>query len=99
MKQTRGRSRPVRSSRYWWSASSMDDGRSEAPPSARIRPPERAIGLEADARWALAVEHVDRVDEADGLRLVGHHEGVGPGSSTEEPNAFEEIAARDAGCG
>src|SRR5258706_2171991 len=39
MKQMRGRSKPVRSRRYWWSAPSFDDGSSEAPPNARIRGP------------------------------------------------------------
>src|SRR6185503_11852530 len=83
----------------WCSGQSVDEGSTEAPPIARIRCCAAAIwsGLESDARGPAAIEHVDRIDEAHGLRLVGHHERVGPRAAAEEANAFEEVARRDAG--
>ena len=50
--------------------------------------------LEPDARRAVAVEHVDRVDEADLLGLVGHHQRVRPGAAAEEADALEQVAGR-----
>ena len=53
----------------------------EVLPKLRLTPKARATRrqearadpeLEPDAWWAVAVEHVDRVDEAHLLRLVGH---------------------------
>ena len=48
--------------------------------------------LEADPRRAVPVEHVDRVDEADLLGLVGHHQRMGPCPAAEEADAFEQVA-------
>src|SRR5258708_4783734 len=49
-------------------------------------------------RWRpLSVEHVDGIDESNGLRLVGHHERVGASAATEEANALEQVAGRDTG--
>ena len=53
--------------------------------------------LEPDGRRPIAVEHVDRVDEPDLLRLVGHHERVGPRAAAEEPDALEQVARGHAG--
>src|SRR4029078_13065525 len=53
--------------------------------------------LQADRRRPVAVEHVDRVDEADLLGLVAHHERMGPGAAAEVPDALEQVAGRDAG--
>ena len=54
-------------------------------------------GLQPDGWWPLAVEHVDRVHEADLLGLVGHHQRVGPRAAAEEPDALEQLSVRDAG--
>ena len=70
--------------------------------TARPRPCSRialATLLEPDARRAVAVEHVDRVDEADLLGLVGHHQRVGPRAAAEEADALEQVAGGDAGRG
>ena len=42
---------------------------------------------------------MDGVDEADLLRLVGHHQRVRPRAAAEEADALEEVAGRDAGRG
>ena len=75
------------------------------------RPADRPLGpagsgewrpggsLEPDRRRPAPVEHVDRVDEPDLLRLVGHHERVGPGATAEEADALEQVAARHPGRG
>src|SRR6478735_7123612 len=55
--------------------------------------------LEPDPWRAVAVEHVDRVDEADLLGAVGHHQRMGPRSATEEANALQQIAGGHAGGG
>src|SRR5829696_3633882 len=97
--QIRGRSRPERSSMYWSSGQSVVPGAIWTPPMARIRCASAAtlVGLETDARRALAVEHVDGVHEPHGLRLVGHHERVRTGAAAEEPHALEQVARRDPG--
>ena len=55
---------------------------------------ERARRLEPDGRRAVPVEHVDGVDEADLLALVGHHERVGARAAAEEADALEQVAGR-----
>ena len=52
----------------------------------------RAVGLEADGRRPVPIEHVDRVHEPDLLALVRHHERVRPGAAAEEPDALEQLA-------
>src|SRR4051812_48991214 len=75
---------------------SVELGRSETPPIARIRcSVAMSPSLESDARRAFPVEHVDGIHEPDGLRLVGHHHRVGAGAATEESNALEQVAGRD----
>src|SRR4051794_16768078 len=61
--------------------------------SARVAP------LEPDARRAVAVEHVDRIDEADLLGLVCHDQRMRPCAAAEEPNALEQVAGRHPGGG
>src|SRR6478735_1234716 len=53
--------------------------------------------LEPDPWRAVAVEHVDGVDEADLLGSVGHHQRMGPRPATEEADALEQIAGRHTG--
>ena len=59
--------------------------------SSSARPASR---LEADPRRRVAVEHVDRVHEADLLGLVGHHQRVRPRAATEEADPLEQVAGR-----
>src|SRR5690349_21360907 len=59
---------------------------------ARAAPPK----LEANARGSRPIEHVDGVDEANGLRLVGHHERVRPGPAAEEADTVEQVTIGDA---
>src|SRR4051794_14218697 len=58
-----------------------------------------SVLLESDPRRAVTVEHVDSVDEADLLGLVGHHQRVRAGAATEEADALEQVAGGDAGRG
>src|SRR6185436_2369116 len=55
-----------------------------------------ALRSESDPGWAVPIEHVDRVDEADLLRPIRHHERVRPRAAAEEAHALEQVAARDA---
>src|SRR5262245_6616181 len=98
--QIRGRSRPDRSSRNWLSGQSTEPGAIWMPPRARIRWAWLAIrraSLEPDPGRRLPIEHVDRIDEANGLGLVGHDQRVGAGAAPEEAHSLEQVAGRHAG--
>src|SRR5262249_12019073 len=50
------------------------------------------VRLQTHRRRPVAVEHVDRVDEADLLGLVRHHQRVRPGAAAEVPDPLEQVA-------
>ena len=73
--------------------------RRRASPGAPADLRARGAAVRVGPGRAVPIEHVDGVDEADLLGLVGHHQRVGPRAAAEEPHALEQVAGRDAGGG
>src|SRR2546423_1399764 len=94
IRQIRGRSRPDRrraSSRTWSSRRRLAGSIWKPPPPIATivrRTPSITLPLQPDGGWPIPVEHVDRVDEADLLGLIAHHERMGPRAAAEEADAL-----------
>ena len=54
-------------------------------------PPGTVVLLQTDARWTVAVEHVNSVDKPDLFGLVAHHQRVSARAAAEEAYAVEQV--------